>query len=125
MSVRGIGLDLVEIGRIAAAIQRHGNRFIERFCRQREVRAISNPTVLAQHVAGLFAAKEAVLKALGTGWAEGLTPKQVEIARDAHGRPRVMLHDAAQHRAEEMGVERFHLSITHDHGVAAAVAVAE
>lgn len=125
MSIRGVGLDLVEIQRVAVAIERYGARFMERFCRAEEVRAISNPIARAQHVAGLFAAKEAVLKALGTGWAEGLTLRQVEISRDARGRPRVILHDAAQHRAEEMSVESIHLSITHDHGVAAAIAIAE
>lgn len=125
MSVRGIGLDIVEIQRIADAIERHGRSFIDRLCRQGEVRKISDPNVLAQHVAGLFAAKEAVLKALGTGWAEGLTPRQVEIERDPQGRPQVRLHAAAQHRAEELSIGRVHLSITHDRGVAAAMAVAE
>lgn len=125
MSVRGIGLDIVEIQRIADAIERHGHVFIDRLCRQGEARTIANPTVLAQHVAGLFAAKEAVLKALGTGWAEGLTPRQVEIERNPQGRPQVKLHAAARHRAEELSIARIHLSITHDRGVAAAVAVAE
>lgn len=125
MSVRGIGIDLVEIDRIAAALERHGDRFVRRFCREGEVRAIANPTALAQHVAGLFAAKEAVLKALGTGWADGLTLRQVEIIRSRRGEPGARLHEAAHQRAFELGVGTIHVSITHDHGVAAAIAVAE
>jgi holo-[acyl-carrier protein] synthase len=78
-----------------------------------------------QHVGGLFAAKEAVLKALGTGWSGGVWFRDVEIVRAAAGGPTVRLHDGALRRAQALGVERVHVSITHERGHAAAVAVLE
>lgn len=122
MSVVAIGVDLVAVARIEAALQRHGRRFVERVCREAEV-ASEVPGV--QRLSGLFAAKEAVLKALGTGWAEGLAFHQVEVARNLRGAPGVRLHDAARRRAEVLGVDRIHLTISHDAGLAVAVAVLE
>ena len=119
----GVGLDVVDVGRIAAMLARHGERVLERICRPGEVDAAR--AALDQHVAGLFAAKEAVLKALGTGWAQGLGFRQIEVVRDAGGRPGVRLHDAAAARARELGVGTIHLSISHERAWAAAVAVAE
>jgi holo-[acyl-carrier protein] synthase len=119
----GVGLDVVEVARIAAMLERHGERVLERICRPGEVDR--SRASLDQHVAGLFAAKEAVLKALGTGWAEGLGFRQVEVVRGAGGQPGVRLHDAAAARARELGIATIHLSISHERAWAAAVAVAE
>ncbi|MGH9382422.1 MAG: holo-ACP synthase [Thermoanaerobaculia bacterium] len=122
MSVTGIGVDLVAVARIEAALERHGRRFVERVCCASEtVSGSPGP----QRLAGLFAAKEAVLKALGTGWAEGLAFHQIEVARDDRGAPGVRLHGVASRRAEALGVTRIHLSISHDGGMAVAVAVLE
>jgi holo-[acyl-carrier protein] synthase len=119
----GVGIDVVEVSRIAALIARHGDRAVDRLCRPGEV---TRPRAgLDQHLAGLFAAKEAVLKALGTGWAAGLTFRQVEVVRDAAGAPGVRLHGEAAERARTLGVGTIHLSITHERAYAAAVAVAE
>ena len=123
MSVVGIGIDLVEVARIARLLERHGDRALHRICNEGE--ADPRRAVLDQHVAGLFAAKEAVLKALGTGWAQGTAFRQVEIVRTPGGAPGVRLHDVAAARAEALGVRRIHLSITHERGFAAAVAVLE
>ena len=123
MSVRGVGIDLVEVARIARMLERHGERVVERLCHQGE--ADRGRAAFAQHLAGLFAAKEAVLKALGTGWADGLSFRQVEVTKARGGAPGVRLHDAAAARAAELGVERIHLSITHEQGFAAALAVLE
>lgn len=122
MSVVAIGVDLVAVARIEAALQRHGRRFVERVCREAEV---ASEVPGAQRLSGLFAAKEAVLKALGTGWAEGLAFHQVEVARNLRGAPGVRLHGAARRRAEVLGVERIHLTISHDAGLAVAVTVLE
>lgn len=122
MSVIAIGVDLVAVARIEAALERHGRRFVERVCRRGE---IVPETPGPQRLSGLFAAKEAVLKALGTGWAEGLAFHQVEVARNVHGAPGVRLHGAARRRAEVLGVDRIHLTISHDGGLALAVAVLE
>lgn len=119
--ILGVGLDVVELERIAALLDRHGARFVERFCTAEERRGGERVSRLA----GLFAAKEAVLKALGTGWAEGLGLKQVEVLPDRRGAPRVRLHGAARDRASALGAASVHLSITHERHYAAAVAILE
>jgi holo-[acyl-carrier protein] synthase len=121
----GVGLDLVELERLAAILARHGDRFLERICRPGEVAPRRAADALIQHVGGLFAAKEAVLKALGTGWGAGAWFRDVEILRAPGTGPAVRLHDGALRRAQAMGVARVHLSITHERGHAAAVAVLE
>jgi holo-[acyl-carrier protein] synthase len=121
--VVGIGLDVVEVARISSMLARHGDRDLERLSRPGE--ADRSRSALDQHVAGLFAAKEAVLKALGTGWAAGLGFRQVEVVRSPGGQPGVRLHGAAAERARALGVESVHLSISHERAYAAAMAVAE
>ena len=122
--VFSIGLDMVEIQRVERIHSAHGERFVQRICAPGEVED-RQTGALAQHLAGLFAAKEAVLKALGTGWSAGLGFSQVEVVRNERGAPGVRLHGNAARRAEQVGVGRIHLSITHDGAYAAAVAVAE
>jgi holo-[acyl-carrier protein] synthase len=120
----GIGLDLVEISRLEAAIERHGDALLARLFRAGELRAV-NGRARAAHVAGLFAAKEAAMKALGTGWAAGVGFRQFEIGRAPGGAPTLALHDAAAERASALGVVRAHLTITHDGASAAAVVILE
>lgn len=122
MSVVAIGVDLVAVARIEAVLRRRGRRFVERVCSASEI-TLEAPG--AQRLSGLFAAKEAVLKALGTGWAEGLAFHQVEVARNLRGAPGVRLLGAARRRADVLGVSRIHLTISHDGGMAVAVAVLE
>ena len=122
--IRGVGVDVVELERIERLLARHGETFTRRFCRPGEEQRRSGEARV-QHLGGLFAAKEAVLKALGTGWGEGLGLLQVEVVREPSGAPGVRLHDAAGARAAALGVERVHLSITHERRYAAAVAVLE
>jgi holo-[acyl-carrier protein] synthase len=124
MAILGVGLDVVELERVARIHARHGDAFVRRFCHPEEVQARTGER-LVQHLGGLFAAKEAVLKALGTGWAEGLGFLQVRIERAAGGRPAVRLEGAAGALARRLGVEIVHLSITHETRWAAAVAVLE
>jgi holo-[acyl-carrier protein] synthase len=124
LSILGVGIDIVELARIARLHERHGEAFARRFCRVGE-RQERSGEALVQHLGGLFAAKEAVLKALGTGWAQGLGLLQVEVARRPGGAPEVRLHGEAARRAAALGVARIHLSITHERGHAAAVAVLE
>jgi len=122
--IRGVGLDIVELERIERLLERHGATFTRRFCLPGEEQPRSGEARV-QHLGGLFAAKEAVLKALGTGWGQGLGLLQVEVVRAASGAPGVRLHAAAAARAAALGVERVHLSITHERHHAAAVAVLE
>ena len=123
--ILGIGLDLVELARLAALLSRHRTRFLERVCRPGEAAARGDGDALVQHLGGLFAAKEAVLKALGTGWGSGAWFRDVEIVREPGLGPTVRLHDGALRRARDLGVARIHVSITHERGHAAAVAVLE
>jgi len=121
----GLGIDVVEVARLADALRRHGDHFVERVFTDRE-RAACDPRadrVLA--LAARFAAKEACLKALGTGWAEGLGFRDVEVVREGNQPPRLVLHREAARRAEALGVIRSHVSLTHQPGLAAAVVVLE
>jgi holo-[acyl-carrier protein] synthase len=122
--ILGLGLDVVDLERVDRLYQRWGDGFARRFCLPGE-RLPRTGSGLVQHLGGLFAAKEAVLKALGTGWAQGLGLHHVEVVRGPGGAPGVRLHLAAQERAARLGVARIHLSISHDRGYAAAVAVLE
>jgi holo-[acyl-carrier protein] synthase len=122
--ILGIGLDLVDVDRFARAMERHGDAFVARICRDGEAKALTGrPRVT--HLAGLFAAKEAAMKALGTGWAAGIGFRQIEVERDAGGAPRLRLHGAAEALARSRGVVATHLSITHDGESAVAVVVLE
>lgn len=123
--IAGIGADVVEVGRIAGLLERHGERFVARITRPEEVRRAPDSPVYAEHVSGLFAAKEAVLKALGTGWSQGLAPRDVEVSRMAEGGPSVRLHGRAHELAARRGIVAIHLSITHERSVAVAFAVLE
>lgn len=124
MSILGLGIDIVELSRIEQLLERHGDRFAERICRPGEIRRNDGKAGI-EHLGGLFAAKEAVLKALGTGWAQGLGLRQVEVIRDEAGAPGVRLHDAARARLDTLGGRRVHLSITHERSYAAAVAMVD
>ena len=124
--VMGLGTDLCEIRRIAAAIERP--RFLARVYTDRErARILAAPGRRQSEIAaGLFAAKEAVAKALGTGF-DGFGPDAVEILPDGAGRPACALHRGAEARARHLAGEgwRVHVSITHEAGMAAATAILE
>lgn len=124
MSVLGVGIDLVELERIERVLERSRDRFLARICRPGEVGERSGAG-LVQRVGGLFAAKEAALKALGTGWAGGMAFRDVEIARDPVGSPSLRLHGPAADRAAALGVTNHHVSISHERGHAVAVVVLE
>ena len=121
----GVGFDLVEVERIAKALDRTGERFERRVFTEDERSDCASRIDRVQALAARFAAKEACLKALGTGWAEGLALRQVEVVRAANGRPSIRLHGAARERAERIGVRTIHVSLTHQPGVAGAVVLLE
>ena len=123
--ILGVGTDLIELERLDLSLRRHGQRLIDRICRPGEVNTARQGKALVQHVGGLFAAKEAVLKALGTGWGRGLGFRQVEIVGGESSPPRVQLHDRAAERAATLGIRVIHVSITHERHYASAVAIAE
>lgn len=124
MIILGTGIDIVELSRIRTLYEKHGDTFLRRICRPGEVQSRHGEAMI-QHAGGLFAAKEAVLKALATGWAQGLGLRQVEVVRNAAGAPGVQLHEVAAERATAMGVLRTHLSISHERSYAVAMAILE
>lgn len=116
-----LGIDLVEVGRIQAAISRWGPRFLDRVFADGEIRRRrTHPAALAQHVAGLFAAKEAGMKALGTGW-RGLSFRDIVVGREPSGKPQIRFEGRARQRAESLGVSQAEVTITHTAAMAAAV----
>ncbi|MBR3504184.1 MAG: holo-ACP synthase [Clostridia bacterium] len=119
--VIGLGIDLIEISRIERAIERHP-RFLERFYTEAEREAVARKGM--QTAAGYFAAKEAVSKALGTGFLH-FTMADISIEPDALGRPVARLTGGALARMEAMGGKSLFVSVTHDAGFAMAAAVLE
>jgi len=122
--VLGLGVDIVEVDRIERAIARWGDAFVKRVYTAREIDRATSPVALGQRLAARFAAKEAVMKALGVGW-RNLAWRDIEITNDTLGRPIVHLHGAARRIAESRGISGVlvALSHTHDHAVANAVAI--
>ena len=121
--IRGLGLDIIEIARIERIWKRYGARFALRILHPGERTALPESPVL--FLAGRFAVKEAAAKALGTGFAAGITPTDMETGREDSGAPVLRLHGAAARRMAELGASCAHVSITHSRGVAAAVVVLE
>ena len=123
--VRGIGSDIVEIERIARALRAHPERFRVRVFSDGERAYCDGRPHPPQHFAARFAAKEACMKALGTGRAQGVRWTDVEVTRDPSGRPELRLHGRAAQRASELGITRCHLSLSHDGDRALAFVVLE
>ncbi|HEX6989842.1 MAG TPA: holo-ACP synthase [Bacillota bacterium] len=121
----GIGVDLVAVDRIARVVGRRGERFLSRVFTPAELAACPPGEQYARRLAARFAAKEAVLKALGTGLAAGIRWREIEVQRPARGRPAITLHGRAAQHAAALGVARLHLSLSHDGPFAAAFVVAE
>ena len=116
-----LGIDLTEVDRVERVLERWGDRFVDRVFRPGELsRRRRHPRARAEHVAGRFAAKEATMKALGTGW-RGLGFRDIEVGRDPRGKPVLTLHGSALARARELHVSSMEVSITHARDLAAAV----
>ncbi len=125
MHVIGIGTDIVECLRIAQMIERHGELFITRVFTQHEFEYCSSRKAATQHYAGRWAAKEAILKALGTGWVKGIGWRDIEVRNDAAGKPRVALGGGARDLCERLGVAAIDVSISHCRSHAMAFAIAQ
>lgn len=124
MRIIGIGTDIVECLRIAQMIERHGELFLNRVYTQAEIGYCSARAAATQHYAGRWAAKESVLKAMGTGWARGIRWVDIEIRNDEGGRPSIALGGGAREICERLGVCEMHISISHCRTFATAHAVA-
>jgi len=123
--ILGIGTDIIECLRIAQMIERHGELFITRVYTPHEIQYCQTRKQATQHFAGRWAAKEAVLKALGTGWRKGISWRDVEVRNEPGGRPTIVLRGGARDVLEARGIETMHISISHCRSHATAYAIAE
>ena len=121
----GTGIDICEVPRIAASIARFGNRFLERVFTAGEIRYCQSKKNSVERFAARFAAKEAAMKALGTGAARGVTWTSIEVAHAPGGRPVLRLHGRSADLAEQLGVKRISLSVTHSENSAIAIVILE
>jgi holo-[acyl-carrier protein] synthase len=109
----GLGVDIAEVARLRAAIERHGEGFLRRVYTLNEREYCERFKNKYERYAGRFAAKEAAMKALGTGWSRGVRWADVEVVREKGGRPTIKLAGEAGNVAKRMGVKNIALSITH------------
>jgi holo-[acyl-carrier protein] synthase len=121
----GLGLDISEIDRIEAALRRHGAAILQRLYTPEEVAYCESHRNKFERYAGRFAAKEAGMKALGTGWRRGVRWRDFEVVRQASGKPTLRLAGVALQIAQGMGVKNISLSITHSGNLALAEVIFE
>lgn len=116
----GTGIDIAEVPRIAKAIERFGKRFTERIFTPAEIRYCESKANKMERFAARFAAKEAGMKAIGTGMRGGVVWRDFEVGREPGGRPTILLHGKAAEVAKRLGAKRAHLSVSHtaEHAVA-------
>ena len=111
--ILGTGVDLAEVSRIKASIERYGEKFIRRIYTPAEIAYVERKANKYQRYAARFAAKEAGMKAIGTGWRRGVTWQDFEVANLPSGKPTLLLHGVAADFAGKLGVKNISLSITH------------
>jgi len=123
--ILGTGVDLAEVARIRASIERHGARFVQRIYTPKEIAYVERKANKYERYAARFAAKEAGMKALGTGWSHGVRWQDFEVANLPSGRPTLALHGVAGEIASRLGVKSVHLSLTHTAEMAQAHVIFE
>jgi len=109
----GTGVDLAEVPRIQASIERFGEKFIRRIYTPKEIAYVERKANKFERYAARFAAKEAGMKAIGTGWRRGVTWQDFEVANLPSGKPTLLLHGVAAKFATKLGVKNVSLSLTH------------
>ena len=121
------GVDMVACSRLQEMIDRHGKRFLERVFTEVELGYCQGRKRQIEHLAGRFAAKEAVLKVLGTGWKDGIKWTDIEVRNEPSGQPRVTLSGQCRIIADEQGLTEILISISHidTHAIASAIGVRE
>lgn len=122
--ILGIGTDIIECERIAQMLAKHGDTFLTRVYTAGEIQYCSERKAAIQHYAGRWAAKEAVLKALGTGWAHGIQWTDVEVRNQPGGKPHIVLAGVAQQLSHQRGIHEMMISISHCKSYAVAYATA-
>ena len=125
MPVRGIGIDVVKVERLVAALERFGERMERRLFTAGELEYCRRHQDPLPHLAARFAAKEAAFKAIGTGLSGGVSWKHAEVIQPGGHQPRLEFHGAALERFQSLGAQTTHVSLTHDGGLAIACVVIE
>lgn len=121
--IKGVGTDLVEVARIERSLAKHGNRFAERILSEKEYAGYQESKKPTDYVAKRFAVKEAVSKALGTGFSAGITWKDIELEHLESGQPYAVLHGKAKAKMTEFGAEGVYISLSDEAGLVSAFAV--
>lgn len=121
----GIGTDLAEVSRIRESIVRFGDRFLNRIYTESERAYAESKANVHERFAARFAAKEAGMKAIGTGWNFGITWKDFEVVNERSGRPKLLLHGVAREIANRLHADRISISLTHTKEMAFAVVILE
>ncbi len=124
MEIFGIGTDIIECVRIRQMIERHGELFLRRVFTEREISYCQNRKRAIEHFAGRWAAKEAILKAIGTGWGNGIAWTDIEIRHDPAGKPHVMVCGGAKDTMVQARIADILVSISHCRAYATAYALA-
>ena len=124
MVIIGIGTDIIECPRIGMMIEQHGELFLRRVYTDREIRYCQARKHAMEHFAGRWAAKEAILKAIGTGWTRGIAWTDVEVRNQPGGAPKVYVCGGAKEAAVEKGIVDIMISISHCRTYATAYALA-
>lgn len=124
-TIIGIGTDITECLRVARMIERHGELFIGRVYTTDEIAYCQSRKQATQHFTGRWAAKEAIMKALGTGWRRGISWRDIEIRNEPGGKPIVAVRGGVKDVVEQLGIGEIQVSISHcrSHATAFAVAV--
>ena len=121
----GTGIDIAEVPRIRQSIARFGDRFLRRVYTAGEIRYCDSKANRVERYAARFAAKEAAMKALGTGWRHGVRWRDIEVANAPSGKPTLNLMGVAREFADRLGVKNISLSITHSGNLALAQVIFE
>jgi holo-[acyl-carrier protein] synthase len=123
-AIYGIGTDITECVRIAQMIDKHGEIFLTRVYTQQEIAYCSARKAATQHYAGRWAAKEAVLKAIGTGWSRGIHWTDIEVVNAVGGKPSIAIGGEAREICDQRGIGSILISISHTRNYAVAFATA-
>jgi holo-[acyl-carrier protein] synthase len=123
-NIIGIGTDITECLRIARMIERHGELFIGRVYTPEEIRYCQSRKQATQHFTGRWSAKEAILKAIGTGWRRGISWRDMEIRNEPGGKPIVAVRGGVKDVVEKLGIAEIQVSISHCRSHATAIAIA-
>lgn len=121
----GLGTDLAEVERIAHSLEKFGQKFTTRIFTAAEIAYVESKANKAERYAARFAAKEAGMKAIGTGWQYGVKWQDFEVTNQGSGAPKLLLHGKAAEFAGRLGARRVHLSLSHAQTLAMAIVILE